>query len=354
MSEPAPTQGPRVLGIESSCDETAAAVVEGLEVRSNVVASQIEVHARFGGVVPELASRHHLGAVVPVIEQAMADAGLESYDELDAIAVTDRPGLIGALLVGVQAGRGLGVATGAPVVGVHHLEGHLMSAFLGDAERASEPFAPHLALVVSGGHTELCVVRGLGDYELLGATRDDAAGEAYDKVAKLLGLGYPGGPVIDRLAAEGDPQAIAFPRAMMTDRTNLDLSFSGLKTAVMVHLDQHGEPTSRQALADICASFQAAVVDALVEKSVRARRRCGLDRIHVVGGVAANRGLRAGLQAAGAREGFRVVAAPLRYCGDNAAMIAAAAAARIEAHAVHRVDVQSGTPLDDPSLRLSS
>jgi N6-L-threonylcarbamoyladenine synthase len=341
-----------VLALESSCDETACAVVEGLEVRSSVVASQIAVHAEFGGIVPELASRHHLSAVIPVIERALAEAGLRRFDELDALAVTDGPGLVGALLVGVQVARGLAAATGLPLFGVHHMEGHIFSAFLGDADRPAAPFVPHLALLVSGGHSELVDVAGLGDYRILGATRDDAVGEAYDKVAKLLGLGYPGGPVIDRLAAEGDPEAIAFPRAMLQRRDNLEFSFSGLKTAVLVHIEDNGQPQSRAELADLCASFQAAVVEVLVTKARRARKKIGRDRIHVVGGVSANRALRAAMAAAGEAEGFFVVSPPLRYCGDNAAMIAAAAAARLAAGASPEVDVRASVALDDPRMVL--
>lgn len=340
---------PTVLAIESSCDETAAAVVQGSTVRSSVVRTQIEVHGRFGGVVPELASRHHLGAVVPVVDEALRRADI-SLATLDAIAVTEGPGLVGALLVGVQMARGLATARGLPLVGVHHMEGHLWSAFLGDHERPARPWVPHLALLVSGGHTELVDVAGLGRYRMLGATRDDAAGEAYDKVAKLLGLGYPGGPVIDRLAAEGDPRAIDFPRAM-ADRDTLDFSFSGLKTAVRVHVDRHGPPDSRAALADVCASFQAAVVDVLVLKARRALRRHGRDRLHIVGGVAANAGLRRAAAEAAAADGFTFEAVPLRYCGDNAAMIGAAAAARIEAGLATAPDVHTSLALDDPRMQ---
>lgn len=345
----APARPPRVLAIESSCDETAAAVVEGSHVLASVVRSQIEIHARFGGVVPELASRHHLGAVVPVVDEALARAGVE-LAALDALAVTEGPGLVGALLVGVQLGRGLALATGLPLVGVHHMEGHLFSALLGDETRPARPLEPHVALLVSGGHTELVDVAGLGRYRMLGATRDDAAGEAYDKVAKLLGLGYPGGPVIDALAAEGDPTAVALPRAM-ADRDVLEFSFSGLKTAVRVHVDRHGQPGSRQALADLCASFQAAVVEVLVKKATQALRQAGRDRLHIVGGVAANRGLRLAAERAAQAHGFAFEAVPLRYCGDNAAMIAAAAAARLEAGFPVGVEVHTSLALDDPRMQ---
>jgi len=336
-----------VLAIESSCDETACAVVSGTHVKSSIVRSQIDVHARFGGVVPELASRHHLGSITPVIRAALEDAGT-SLGDLDALAVTEGPGLIGALLVGVQAARGLALGTGLPLFGVHHLEGHIVSALLdGDAQE----IPPHVALLVSGGHTELVHVRGLGKYRILGATRDDAAGEAFDKGAKLLGLGYPGGPVIDSIAREGDPTAHAFPRAMM-DRAHLELSFSGLKTALLVHVQRRGQPQSRAELADLCASFQAAIVDVLVHKARRAMRETGLDRLHVVGGVAANRGLRDAAIAAGKADGFTVVVPALRYCGDNAAMIGAAGALRFAAGCTPSVDVHTSLAIDEERQQL--
>lgn len=343
---------PRVLAIESSCDETAAAVVEGSLVRSSVVATQVEVHAPFGGIVPELASRHHLGSVVPVIEAALERAGME-IAEVDALAVTEGPGLVGALLIGVQVARGIAAATGLPLYGVHHMEGHVFSAFLGDAEQAVMDFEPHLALLVSGGHTELCEVAGVGRYRVMGSTRDDAVGEAFDKVAKLLGLSYPGGPVIDRLAGEGDPTAMSFPRAMLTDAANLEFSFSGLKTAMLVHLENAGPPRSRRELADLCASFQAAVVDVLVAKVRRARAKLGVGRVHVVGGVSANRALRAAMARAAAADGFTFAAPPLRYCGDNAAMIGAAAAARISAGVGPGVEVHTSKAIDDPRVLLA-
>jgi len=340
----------RVLAIESSCDETACAIVEDSFVRASTVRTQIDVHARFGGVVPELASRHHLGAIVPVVRTAMETAGVGDFTELDALAVTEGPGLVGALLVGVQCARGLALATGLPLFGIHHMEGHLFSAVLGDDRIAARELEPHVALLVSGGHTEIVVVEGLGRYRILGATRDDAAGEAYDKAAKLLGLGYPGGPVIDRLAAEGDPQSIAFPRGML-ERDNFEFSFSGLKTALLVHLEKHGQPQSRSGLADVCAAFQAAIVEVLVHKSRRAVRQSGLRRLHVVGGVAANRGLRAAAEAAGKDDGFEVVCPPLRYCGDNAAMIAAAAAARLRAGWRASTELHTTLAIDDPRMQ---
>ncbi len=337
---------PRVLAIESSCDETACAVVKGLYVQSSQVASQIKVHAKFGGVVPELASRHHLSAIVPVVERALEQADV-SLAQLDGLAVTDGPGLAGALLVGVQMARGLAAATGLPLHGIHHMEGHVFSPFLGDGDEAPTAFEPHVALLVSGGHTEIVHVAAFGDYRMLGATRDDAAGEAYDKVAKMLGLGYPGGPVIDRLAAEGNPKAYAFPRAMMTRRDNLEFSFSGLKTAVLVTLERGGQPQSRAALADICASFQAAVVEVLVTKALRACTSVGCKLLHVVGGVSANRGLRASLATRAAKLGVRTRVPKLRYCGDNAAMIGAAAAYRMAHGSVPHVDVNTSRSLDE-------
>jgi N6-L-threonylcarbamoyladenine synthase len=309
----------RVLGLESSCDETAAAVVDdGVRVVADVVASQNEVHARYGGVVPELASRAHILNVVPVIQAALARAGT-TLDAIDGIAVTHATGLVGALLVGLQTAKAIAWVTGRPLVGVHHLEGHLSAVYL----EPDPPPMPHLALIVSGGHTSLVRVEGHGLVVELGATRDDAAGEAFDKGAKLLGLGYPGGVVIDQLARSGDPRAIAFPRAMTAADHGADLSFSGLKTALLHHVRAHGVPDG-QPLADLCASYQAAIVEVLVRKTRRTARREGLVHVQVCGGVAANSGLRAALRAAAAEDELRIyVPAPVR-CTDNAAMIAAA------------------------------
>ena len=309
----------RVLGIESSCDETAAAIVDdGRVVRSDVVASQNEVHARYGGVVPELASRAHILNVVPVVQGAL-DSAATSLDQVDGIAVTNAPGLVGALLVGLQTAKALAWATGKPLVGVHHLEGHLTAIYL----EPDPPPMPHLALIVSGGHTSLVRVSDHGALVELGATRDDAAGEAFDKGAKLLGLGYPGGAVIDKLAQTGDPGAVAFPRSMTAGEHGADFSFSGLKTALLHHVRAHGVPDG-QALADLCASYQAAIVEVLVRKTRKAARRHGLEHVQVCGGVAANGGLRAALRAAGEEDGFRVYIPPPARCTDNAAMIAAA------------------------------
>jgi len=309
----------RVLGIESSCDETAAAVVEdGRVVRSDVVASQHEVHARYGGVVPELASRAHILNVVPVVQAAL-DRAAVTLDDIDGIAVTNAPGLVGALLVGLQTAKALAWATAKPLVGVHHLEGHLTAIFL----EPEPPPMPHLALIVSGGHTSLVRVNGHGDLLELGATRDDAAGEAFDKGAKLLGLGYPGGAVIDKLAQTGDPNAVGFPRSMTAGEHGADFSFSGLKTALLHHVRAHGIPDARP-LADLCASYQAAIVEVLVRKTRRAARRLQLHHVQICGGVAANSGLRRAMQAAGDEDDFRVYVPPIARCTDNAAMIAAA------------------------------
>jgi N6-L-threonylcarbamoyladenine synthase len=309
----------RVLGIESSCDETAAAVVDdGRVVLSDVVASQNEVHARYGGVVPELASRAHIQNVVPVVQAALDRAGC-TLDEIDGIAVTNAPGLVGALLVGLQTAKAIAWVSGKPLVGVHHLQGHLTAIYL----EPDPPPMPHLALIVSGGHTSLVRVDGHGAIVELGATRDDAAGEAFDKGAKLLGLGYPGGAVIDKLAATGDPTAVAFPRSMTAGEHGADFSFSGLKTALLHRVRAHGVPDGQE-LADLCASYQAAIVEVLVRKTRRAARRLQMHHVQVCGGVAANSGLRRAMEAAGREDDFRVYVPPIARCTDNAAMIAAA------------------------------
>ncbi|MCM2358452.1 MAG: tRNA (adenosine(37)-N6)-threonylcarbamoyltransferase complex transferase subunit TsaD [Geobacteraceae bacterium] len=303
-----------VLAIESSCDETAAAVVrDGREILSNVIASQVKDHAVFGGVVPEIASRKHLEAVVPVIGAALSEAGV-TLAEIGGIAVTQGPGLAGALLVGIATAKGLAYGRRLPIVGVNHIEGHLLAAFL---ERPVE--FPFLALAVSGGHSHLYRVEGIGRYATLGQTLDDAAGEAFDKVAKLLGLSYPGGVLIDRLAAEGNPEAIRFPRPLLHDGS-FNFSFSGLKTAVLTHLRSHPEACLGEALKDLCASFQAAACDVLVRKTAAAAAATGLTRVVVAGGVACNSGLRREMEQLARQRGLELhIPSPL-LCSDNAAM----------------------------------
>lgn len=319
--------GPPLLAIESSCDETAAAVVDGTaSLRSSVVHSQIEIHARYGGVVPELASRNHVLAIGDVVRRALDEAGVRAED-LGGIAVTRGPGLTGSLLVGVEFAKGLAGALDVPLLGVHHLEGHLMAARLGVAEGFDEMRFPCVALLVSGGHTSLYDAHAPGIYRELGRTLDDAAGEAFDKVSKRLGLGYPGGAVIDRLAEQGRADAIDFPRPMMK-KGGYDFSFSGIKTAVTYWIDEH-EPLSDEATRDLAASFREAVCDVLVAKAVRAARRLGYDRIVVSGGVACNRRLRSMLRERASRRSIGVSAPPPSLCTDNAAMIGAAAYGRL-------------------------
>ena len=309
---------PLLLALETSCDETAAAVIEGTgKLRSSVIASQAAVHAAYGGVVPEVASRNHLAHVREVVTQALAEAGLLIGD-VDVFAGTTGPGLASALLVGAAAAKGLALAAEKPFLAVNHVEGHLLSPFFG-----REMVPPCVALVVSGGHTLLVDVEGVGRYRLLGRTLDDAAGEAFDKVAKLLGLGYPGGPEIERRAREGDPARFALPRSMQCSGDH-QFSFSGLKTAVRYLLPQ----TSPSDLSDLCAGFQAAVVDVLVSKAVRAVQACRRDLVAVSGGVAVNRHLRKQLTAEASAKGIDVVFAEPWLCADNAAMIAYAAAQR--------------------------
>ncbi|MFJ6413971.1 tRNA (adenosine(37)-N6)-threonylcarbamoyltransferase complex transferase subunit TsaD [Terribacillus saccharophilus] len=307
-----------ILAIETSCDETAAAVIEGGRIiRSNIVASQIESHKRFGGVVPEIASRHHVEQITLVIEEAIQQAGIQK-EELDAIAVTQGPGLIGALLVGVNAAKALAFSIGKPLIGVHHIAGHIY------ANRLEQEFKfPLLALVVSGGHTELVLMKEHGSFEVIGETRDDAAGEAYDKVARTLQLPYPGGPRIDKLAAEGE-QSIDFPRAWL-EPESYDFSFSGLKSAVINTLHNAKQKGETFAPADVAASFQASVVDVLVGKTIRAAEAFGAKQVIVAGGVAANRGLRASLEEVFADKQADLLIPPLALCTDNAAMIGAAA-----------------------------
>ena len=317
--------GKVVLGIETSCDETAAAVLaDGRRVLSSVVASQDDVHAPYGGVVPELASRRHIEMIVPVVEKALTDAGV-ALGDLDGIAVTYGPGLVGSLLVGCSMAKALAWVHRLPLVGVNHLEGHVYASFL--TEEAPE--YPFLALVVSGGHTALYHASAPLTYHLVGQTRDDAAGEAFDKVAKLLGLGFPGGPIIQRTAERGDPRAIEFPLAQMTDGAS-DFSFSGIKTSVSLYVRRHG-PLGEAHVADVAASFQAAVVKMLVRQTVRAALRIGVKRVVLTGGVAANGPLRTALHAEAEQHGIRLHIPPPGLCTDNAAMITAAGTVRLAA-----------------------
>jgi N6-L-threonylcarbamoyladenine synthase len=322
----------RVLGIESSCDETGASVVdERGRVLSDVVQSQVTLHAPYGGVIPELASRDHLKNLGPVIHEALDKAGLGLAD-LDGIAVTNRPGLVGALLVGVQVAKGLAWATGLPLVGVDHLVGHLSAVFLRRREDSPEPPQyPFVALLASGGHTALYRVDGptAGDVRELGATRDDAAGEAFDKVAKILGLGYPGGPIIDRMSARGDPSAVPLTLPMAHTRS-FEMSFSGIKTQVAGLVREH-PPSGEQSICDLCASFQAAVTSVLSRKLIAAARAERVRTIVLGGGVAANSELRRRTTALAAEHGLVAVLPELASCTDNAAMIAYAGLARLRA-----------------------
>ena len=309
-----------ILGIESSCDETAASVVKnGRTVLSNVISSQIELHKLYGGVVPEIASRKHIEKINQVITEALEEANV-TLDDLDAIAVTYGPGLVGALLVGVAEAKAISYAKNLPLVGVHHIEGHISANYIEHPDL--EP--PFLCEIISGGHTHLVIVKDYGSFEILGRTRDDAAGEAFDKVARAIGLGYPGGPKIDKLAKEGNPHAIDFPRAHMEDAP-YDFSFSGVKSAVLNHLNKcrmTGEPVVE---ADIAASFQQAVVDVLVDNAIRAAKDYHMDRLAIAGGVASNGALRAAMEAACEKESIRFYRPSPIFCTDNAAMIGVAA-----------------------------
>ncbi len=309
-----------ILAIESSCDETAAAVVHnGREVRSNVISSQIDLHKLYGGVVPEIASRKHIEKINQVIEEALKEAQT-TLDDIDAIGVTYGPGLVGALLVGVAEAKAIAFARNLPLIGVHHIEGHISANYIENPEL--EP--PFLCLVVSGGHTHLVCVKDYGKYEILGRTRDDAAGEAYDKVARAIGLGYPGGPKIDRLAKEGNPEAVKFPKAHMED-SPFDFSFSGLKSAVLNHINGCRMKGESFDPADIAASFQKAVVDVLVENSMHAVEVYGMNRFALAGGVASNSALREGMKSACEKKGIQLYYPSPILCTDNAAMIGAAA-----------------------------
>lgn len=343
-TETAPTSGgPRILAIESSCDETAAAVLDGTRsLLANVVHSQVSIHAEYGGVVPELASRSHVRMIDKVVQDALAQSNT-SLEELAGVAVTQGPGLVGSLLVGLEYGRALAWSRNLPLLPVHHLEGHLYAPFIGRSEGSAEPGWPFVGLVVSGGHSSLYHCKAPGVYEELGRTLDDAAGEAFDKISKRLGLGYPGGATIDRLARSGDPKAFRFPRPMMHSK-NYHFSFSGVKTAVGTALDKEETELTGQRLNDFAASFQAAVVDVLVAKTVDAAEEVGVERIVLTGGVASNSQLRSQLEAAASARGIALVVPPPALCTDNAAMIGAAGYARLYAA------IQAGEGFDSAHL----
>ncbi len=331
-----------ILAIESSCDETAAAVVRnGREVLSNVISSQIALHTVYGGVVPEIASRKHIEKINQVMEEALQNAGMQLSD-MDAIAVTYGPGLVGPLLVGVSAAKAVSFASGIPLIGVHHIEGHISANYIENKEL--EP--PFVCLVVSGGHSHLVVVKDYGEYEILGRTRDDAAGEAFDKVARAIGLGYPGGPKIDKVAKEGNPEAVSFPRAKVGD-SDYDFSFSGLKSAVLNYLNSCEMKGIQICQADVAASFQKAVVDVLVEHSMHAVLSCGMKKFAIAGGVASNSALRRALEKECEKRGIAFYHPSPVLCTDNAAMIGAAA------YYEYRKGVRHGYDLNAvPNLKL--
>jgi N6-L-threonylcarbamoyladenine synthase len=332
----------RVLGIETSCDETGVAVVEDDAVRSNLLASQVEVHERFGGVVPELASRAHVEALNPLLDQALEEAGL-GFGDLDGIAVTVGPGLVGALLVGIAAAKSIALATGKPLIGVNHLEGHILA----NAIEHGPELAPAVCLIVSGGHTMLVHMPERHRYETLGQTVDDAAGEAFDKIARFLGLGFPGGPALDRLARQGDPDAIRFPRAM-ADSGDYGFSLSGLKTAVLRHVKAEQQAGREVDPADLAASFQEAIVDVQVAKTIDAARVREVGLVLLGGGVVANTRLRERMEKAGAEAGIEVRFPQVALCTDNGAMIALAGSWRLARG--ERTDLGVGA---DPAMELS-
>ncbi len=331
-----------ILAIESSCDETAAAVVRnGRQVLSNIISSQIDLHTLYGGVVPEIASRKHIERINQVIAEALDTAGLVLKD-MDTIAVTYGPGLVGALLVGVSAAKAISFASGIPLIGVHHIEGHISANYIENQEL--EP--PYVCLVVSGGHSHLVRVNDYGEYEILGRTRDDAAGEAFDKVARAIGLGYPGGPKIDKVSKEGNPEAVKFPRAKVADAV-YDFSFSGLKSAVLNYLNSCEMKGIEICQADVAASFQKAVVDVLVDHSMQAIQEYGMNKFAIAGGVASNSALRSALETECARRGIRFYHPSPVLCTDNAAMIGAAA------YYEYRKGVRHGYDLNAvPNLKL--
>jgi N6-L-threonylcarbamoyladenine synthase len=334
--------GPLVLGFETSCDETGVAVVRGTSVLANIISSQVDLHARFGGVVPEVAARAHVESIRGLTHRALGEAGVHP-DDLDGIAATQGPGLIGPLLVGFSFAKAMAWARQLPFVGVDHMEGHLMAPVLDDA--GFEP--PAIVLLASGGHSELVRVDEWGQYQVLGGTIDDAAGEAFDKIARYMGLGYPGGPAIDRLARQGDPDAIRFPRPLR-DRP-FDFSFSGLKTAVITHLEQAKADGALPAIADVAASVQEAIVDSLVDKTFAAVEMTGIERVGTGGGVIANGRLRERLTAEADRRGVELFIPAMEYCTDNGAMIAA-----VGARLLRTGDFTAWSAGVDPNLRLGS
>lgn len=326
----------RILAIESSCDETAAAVVEdGRKVLSNVISSQIDIHTLYGGVVPEIASRKHTERINNVVEQALSEAGM-TLSQVDAVAVTYGPGLVGALLVGVAHAKALAYGAGKPLIGVHHIEGHISANYIENLDL--EP--PFLCLVVSGGHTHLVRVADYGEYEILGRTHDDAAGEAFDKVARAIGLGYPGGPKIDKLSKEGNPKAIAFPKGQIAD-SPYDFSFSGVKSAVLNYLNQSAMQGIEINPADVAASFQQSVVEVLVEKTMAAVKNTGMKKLALAGGVASNSAIRAGMEAACEKAGIKLYRPSPILCTDNAAMIGAAAYYEFKKGVQHGLDLNA-------------
>ncbi len=309
-----------ILGIESSCDETSAAVIKnGRYILSNVISSQVDLHKKYGGVVPEIASRKHVELIIPVVNQALEEAGVELKD-VSAVGVTYGPGLVGALLVGLTAAKAIAFTAGKPLVGVHHIEGHIAANYLQYPEL--EP--PFICLVASGGHSHIVLVESYNKFEILGQTRDDAAGEAFDKISRAIGLGYPGGPLIDKYAAQGNSSAYKFPRVQFEDGS-LDFSFSGLKTAVLNHLNRIEQTGEQINIPDIAASFQQAVVDVLVKNTIRAAEIKGVNRIALAGGVAANSQLRRDMKSKAGKQGIEVLYPDLILCTDNAAMIGCAA-----------------------------